>query len=89
MSQHSLAEASERLPDLVERALAGEGIVIMRDGRPVVELTPVAALVPAQAVPWACVEDELAWLKANRVGTRPPDTDAGTLLSTMRDEGEH
>jgi len=35
---HSVAEAENRLPELIDRALAGEGVTITRHGRPVVEL---------------------------------------------------
>jgi len=36
-------EAGPRLPDLVERAQAGEDVVIDRDGSPAVRLVPVAS----------------------------------------------
>ena len=43
MSNHSIAEAEDPfLSDLIDRALAGDGIVITRHGRPVVELRPVS-----------------------------------------------
>src|SRR5262249_57562525 len=41
MGTHSVAEAKNRLPELIDRALEGEGIVITRHGRPVVELKPI------------------------------------------------
>ena len=80
MSSHSISEAGPRLSDLIDRALAGEGVVITRDGRPVVELKPVRRTVrPISAA-------DLDWLAARRVGTRVRTLDAGTLLSRMRDE---
>ena len=42
MSEHTISDAESRLSDLIDRALAGEGIVITREGRPAVELRPVA-----------------------------------------------
>ena len=42
MSTHSVAEAKNKLPELIDRALKGEGIVITRHGHPVVELRPVS-----------------------------------------------
>jgi hypothetical protein len=33
--------------------------------------------------------EDLAWLKAHRAEGPVPDEDAGTLVSRMRDEGEH
>ncbi|WP_341524545.1 DUF2281 domain-containing protein [Nostoc sp. UHCC 0302] len=41
MQQISLAEASLHLPDLIEAALKGEEIIIIKDNQPVVKLTPV------------------------------------------------
>ena len=83
MSNHSVAEAKNRLSELIDRALAGEGVTITRHGRPVVELRPVEA-APAPVKP-----EDLDWLAARVVGRAPARQDAGQLLSEMRDEGEH
>lgn len=40
MSTYSVAEAKNRLPQLIDRALAGEEVVITRRGKPVVEMRP-------------------------------------------------
>jgi prevent-host-death family protein len=80
MSTHSVAEAKNHLPQLIDRALAGEPVVITRHGHPVVELRPVPA--PPRRVNPA----DIAWLRAHRVGRRPGTEDAGTALSRMRDE---
>jgi prevent-host-death family protein len=40
-STHSIAEATNQLSKLIDRALEGEPIVITRRGEPVVELKPV------------------------------------------------
>ncbi|MDQ2083367.1 type II toxin-antitoxin system Phd/YefM family antitoxin [Xanthobacteraceae bacterium Astr-EGSB] len=84
MSTHNIAEASHNLPELIDRALAGEGVVITRDGRPVVELKPLPATAPGRRV----TPEDMDWLAARRVGRSVPDEDAGTLVSRMRDEGE-
>lgn len=84
MSTHSIADARNNLPELIDRALAGEGVVILRDGHPVVELKPLPAAVPSHPV----TPEDLDWLAANRVGRTVPDEDAGALVSGMRDEGE-
>ena len=42
MQQITLAEASQHLPELVEAAINGEEIVITKDEKPVVKLTPVS-----------------------------------------------
>jgi prevent-host-death family protein len=82
MSAHSVADAKNHLSDLIDRALAGEKVVITRHGRPVVEIKPVQAV--AQAVSPA----DLDWLAARRVGCKPASSDAGSLVSAMRDDGE-
>jgi len=80
MSTHSVAEAKNKLSELINRALDGEGIVITRHGHPVVELKPV------ERRPRPMTEADLDWLKARRAGRTPAKTDAGTFLTQMRDE---
>lgn len=81
MSTHSVADAKNRLPELINRALEGEDVVITRHGKPVVELKPVT--VPAKRV---SVED-IDWITLHRVGKKKPSQqDAGALLRSMRDE---
>jgi prevent-host-death family protein len=82
MSTHSVAEAKNKLSELIDRALEGEGVVITRHGRPVVELRAVAG--PTRQLS----RDDLDWLAARRVGTARPKSDAGTLVSNIRDEDE-
>ena len=43
MTTYSVAEAKNRLPQLIDRALEGEEVVITRRGKPVVELRPAVA----------------------------------------------
>jgi prevent-host-death family protein len=80
MSTYSVADAKNRLPELIDRALEGEGVVITRRGRPVVELKPVPE--PARAVSPA----DLDWLASRRISRLSATDDAGTLVSRMRDE---
>lgn len=83
MSSHSVAEAKTNLSKLIDRALAGEGVTITRDGKPVVELRPVPP-VPGPAARRLTAAD-VDWVAARRRG-RMGGEDAGTLLSRMRDE---
>ena len=55
MSTHSVAEAKNHLPELIDRALKGESVVITRHGHPVVELKAVPP--PPRAQQFA-VEDD-------------------------------
>ena len=80
MGTHSVAEAKNRLPELIDRALKGEGVIITRHGRPIVELKAIPE--PARPVSAA----DLDWLAARRLKLRGKVTNAGKFVSTMRDE---
>ncbi len=80
MANHSVAEAKNRLSELIDQALSGEGVVITRHGRPVVELKPVVQ----EGRP--ITKADLDWLRARRAGRGTPTEDAGSLVSRMRDE---
>ena len=83
MSTHSVTDAKSHLSKLIDRALKGEGVVITRRGQPVVELRPVRV---APRKPRPITDADLDWLRERRVGRSPAKTDAGTLVSQMRDE---
>jgi prevent-host-death family protein len=82
MSTHSVAEAKNKLPELIDRVLKGEGVVITRHGRPVVELKPI----PEAARPISSAD--LDWLVAHRASTHHAKDNAGKLLTRLRDEDE-
>jgi antitoxin (DNA-binding transcriptional repressor) of toxin-antitoxin stability system len=84
MPTYSVAEAKNHLSELIDRAVNGEGVVITRHGKPVIEFRPVS-------VPVGPVSDaDLQWLATNRLRpkTKPAD-DAGKVLSDLRDEDAH
>jgi prevent-host-death family protein len=83
MSHHSVADAKNKLPELIDRALEGEDIVITRHGRPVAGLKPIPK--PARRI----TPEALDWLDARRLKRTKVTEDAATLVSRMRDEGEH
>ena len=85
MQSHSVAEAKDKLSELIDRALEGEGVVITREGRPVVELKPIG---PPVRPPHHITAEDIAWLDEVRVCRISPEEDAGSLLSRLRDEGE-
>lgn len=81
MSKHSVAEAKNKLSELIARAERGEEIVITRHGREVVKIT---ALEPLRG---PVTDAELDWLAERRKGRgRISAEDAGTFVSRMRDE---
>jgi prevent-host-death family protein len=81
MGNYSVADAKNRLPELIDNALKGENVVITRHGQPVVELRPISK--PARKITAAALD----WLAERRVGKRARE-DAGALVSRMRDEDE-
>jgi prevent-host-death family protein len=85
MSTFSVAEAKNRLSELIDRALAGEGVTITRHGEPVVELRPVEPVRPA---PRPITPADVDWLVSRRRG-RMSSVDSVTLLRQMRDEETH
>lgn len=72
MSSYSVAEAKNNLPRLLDRALAGEEVIITRRGKPIARLEPETR--PKIGAPL-----DLEWLDANRVepAKGPIDTAAG------------
>jgi prevent-host-death family protein len=50
-STYNIAEAKARLPELVERASAGETIIVARAGKPKARLAPLNAGDPRLRVP--------------------------------------
>jgi prevent-host-death family protein len=80
MAEHSVVEAKNKLFELIDRALQGEGVVITPHGRPVVELRPVS--LPPKPI----TAEAIDWLVQHRVGRRLPREDAGTAVSKLRDE---
>ena len=63
VTAYSVADAKNRLPRLIDRALAGEQVIITRRGKPVVELRPASR----QAAPAIGTHE---WLRA-RTRARP------------------
>jgi len=82
MAMYDIAEAKKRLPELIDRGLKGEHVVITRDGKPVVELKPL------RKPPRRVTAEDLDWLAARRIPRLSRTQDAGTLVSRMRDKEE-
>lgn len=81
MSEHSVVEARNQLSALIDRAEAGERVVITRHGQPVVELRAVkAAKAPV-------TKADMDWLRARKLTLLRADGPSlvDTLIQ-MRDE---
>lgn len=84
MATYSVAEAKNNLSELIDRTLKGEGVLITRHGKPVVEFKPVAAQVGPVS------DADLNWLASNRLQPkRKPAEDGGQLMTRIRDEDAH
>jgi prevent-host-death family protein len=59
MTEYSVADAKNKLPKLIDRALEGEEVVITRRGKPVIELRPVSQRASSQTGTYE-------WLRARR-----------------------
>lgn len=82
MTTYSVAEAKNKLSQLIKRAVEGEDVVITSHGQPVVELKPV------KRQPKEMTEADWEWIEAHRVPGLDPDRDAVELVREIRDEGE-
>jgi len=80
MGTHTVAEARDRLPELIARAREGESVVITEDGTAVVELKPIAKL-PRHVTP-----ADADGVKAHRAPRLAKTIDSTTLVREMRDE---
>ncbi|MES1200093.1 MAG: type II toxin-antitoxin system prevent-host-death family antitoxin [Pseudomonadota bacterium] len=69
MEQVKIGEARERLDELVERAAAGETIVIERDGKPAARLGPETAI--SERPTKFDAEKVRRRLEAQKMDTRP------------------
>lgn len=82
MGRHSIPEAEENLDALIDRAAAGEPVVLVRDGKPVAEIRAL----PTAPAPGLAGE-MLEWLDNRRI--RPSRTLTQTSaerVRQMRDE---
>ena len=80
----SVADAKSGLPRLIDRAIAGEEVVITRHGRPVAELRPVTAagVAPSPEARMVAVER----LRARRISLSVPGPTSVELLNLIYDD---
>ncbi|MCQ1574968.1 type II toxin-antitoxin system prevent-host-death family antitoxin [Neorhizobium galegae] len=77
MTAITLAEAKEMLGELIDRVAQGETVEILRDGKPVAQLTP--AQPKKKPIDWDM-------LKSIRDQMPPQSEGAGTFMRRVRDE---
>ena len=76
----TLAEAKERLGELLDEAIAGEDVTIARDGAAVVSLTP------SPPTPRPLTLEDIAGMRARALARPGLGADAVTLVRQMRDD---
>lgn len=87
MSTYSLTEAEIRLAELIDRALDGEGVIIARDDRALVELKAVARLPRSRQEP-SLSDGKFALLRRLRALPESVRKTAAEEIRQMREEGE-
>lgn len=80
MSSYSVAEAKNTLPRLIDRAIAGEEVIITRHGKVVAE---VRAKTVFDREKWLASQDRI---RALRESLPPMTTSTAQLLRDMYDE---
>jgi prevent-host-death family protein len=78
MTDYTVAEAKNQLTKLIDRALAGEEVVITRRGKAVVSMVSKCP-APGIAI-------DLEWLKSVQVTPRDPNFDVMEVIRAMKDE---
>jgi antitoxin (DNA-binding transcriptional repressor) of toxin-antitoxin stability system len=81
MTRYSIAEARKNLPELIDKALAGEEVTLTRDGEAVVDLRPSATRPVARPLS----EAEWRRLRARRAARPALGEDSVTIVRGMRD----
>jgi hypothetical protein len=84
MSIYVATEDNVSISDLVDQALAANGLVLTRGGRMIAELRVVNAEPTAKK--WASKDDMVSWLDSVRVKPRNASRSVSELLQDMRDE---
>lgn len=83
MPHYSVATTKDQLSRLIDKALAGEEVVITRHGKPTVELR----VVEGAEKPRASMAEWMERLRRLRATQTLSDISAADLIRQMRDEG--
>ena len=85
MPQYSVATTKDKLSSLIDKALAGEEVIVTRHGKPTVALRAVGE----RAEPARTMAEWMEWLSERRKQRVPLGISAAGLVRRMRDEGAH
>ena len=90
MTQYSVAPTNDELSSLIDKAIAGEEIILVQSGKPAVELRVVPATPAPAPVPLESRLTNAEWMERLRVlreALPPSPISAVDLVRQMRDEG--
>lgn len=88
MPHYSVATTKDKLSSLIDKALAGEEVIITRHGKATVELRVVREERPPPP-PGASNAEWMDWLAERRQKLPPLGISAAELVRQMRDEDAH
>lgn len=91
MPRYSVATTKDNLSSLIDKAMAGEEVIVTRHGKPTIAFrvveTPVepdhAGATKRTRAEWA------TWLRERREAGPRMDISGADLVRQMRDEGQH
>jgi len=81
MDTITVAEAESKLAELIERAAAGEEIIIAKDGQPLARLVPISKR--SEGRPFGLLAGQGYWIGENFDDPMPED-----IMSAFRGESE-
>lgn len=80
MTAVHLVENTTRLSEAIDHAISGDRVIILRDGMPIAEITPLIAEAKTKK------PVDLEWLRARRIRVAPGGKSASETLEMLRNE---
>ncbi len=69
-----VAEAHDRLSELIDRAVAGDEVVVAKRSQPIVRLVPISGATKGRGADLAAIAEQ--WLSGHHPGRKAEDIDA-------------
>lgn len=85
MPRYSVATTRDNLSNLIDKALAGEEVIITRHGKPTAALSALHRV----ANPQRDRSEWMEWLRERRESRKSLGMDGSALVRQMRDDGAH
>ena len=84
MTVHRVTEDQSKLDELIDRAVQGDEVIVLRGGEPVARISGLPQAERRALEPVGRTDAD--WLARNLVHRTDPKEDAATLVRRMRDE---